>query len=84
MIIELCGEKTCLRGFTNWTVYSQKMTRGLKFRIKEVEGLDYVCCKNKGSDQLHSYCTADLHLCFGTFKEQVLHMTRLKLKYNFL
>ena len=23
-----------------------------------------MCNKNKGADQLYSYCTADLHLCF--------------------
>ena len=40
------------------------MARGLKFRIYEVEGLYYQCSKNKGADKLHSYCTADLRLCF--------------------
>ena len=24
----------------------------------------YLCSENKGSDQLRSYCEADLHLCF--------------------
>ena len=24
----------------------------------------YPCSKNKGADQLRSYCEADLHLCF--------------------
>ena len=29
------------------------MARGLKFWIYEVEGLYYLCSKNKGADQLH-------------------------------
>ena len=39
------------------------MVIGLKFRIKEVEGLYYlpVCSKNKGTDQLLGYST----LCNG-------------------
>ena len=24
----------------------------------------YLCSENKGADQLCSYCTADMHLCF--------------------
>ena len=42
----------------------QKRARGLKFRIKEVKRLYYPCSKNKGADQAHSYCAADLRLCF--------------------
>ena len=38
--------------------------RGLKFRIKKVEGLYYPCSENKGADQLRGYCKADLRLCF--------------------
>ena len=30
----------------------QKMARGLKFHIMEVEGLHYLCSENKGADQL--------------------------------
>ena len=30
----------------------QKKVRGLIFRIKEVEGLYYLCSKNKGATQL--------------------------------
>ena len=53
-------EKTGLRGFltrshTNQAVQSQKMPRGLKFRIKVVEGLYYPCSENKGADQLRDY-----------------------------
>ena len=38
---------------TNWAAQPQKMTRGLKFRIKEVEGLYYLCSENEGAVQLH-------------------------------
>ena len=31
---------------------------------EEEEGLYYPCGQNKGADQLHSYCEADVHLCF--------------------
>ena len=56
------------------------MARGSKFRIKKVEGLYYLCSENKGTDQLHSYFAADLHLCF-------LHMQKagfLMMRLNFL
>ena len=36
------------------------MARGLKFRIKKVEGWHYLCSENKGADQRE----ADLRLCF--------------------
>ena len=39
------------------------MARGLKFQIKEVEGLCYLCRENKITDQLCGYHVADLHLC---------------------
>ena len=42
------------------------MDRGLKFRIKELEGLYYVR-KKRGADQLGGYLTADLHLCFRIY-----------------
>ena len=51
---ELCHEKNCLLGFllgqTQTGLYSDKMVSGLKCRIKEVEGLYYLC--SKGADQL--------------------------------
>ena len=60
-------EKTCLtRSDTNPVVQPQKMAGGLTFRIKEVEGLYYLCSENKGADQLHG-----LRLCFRNCKEQV-------------
>ena len=32
-----------------------------------------LCSKNKGADQLHIYCAADLHLCFCICKKQFSH-----------
>ena len=64
------------RSDTNRAVQPQKMASGLNFQIKEVEGLYYICGENKGADQLRSYCTADLHLCFCMQKTGFL-MTRL-------
>ena len=47
------------------------MARGLKFRIKKVEGLYYLCSENKGADQLRGYREADLRLCFCICKKLV-------------
>ena len=52
----------------NRAVQSPKMARGLKFRIKEVEGLYYPYSENKGADQLRGYCQADLRLCLRLCK----------------
>ena len=49
------------------------MARGLKFRIKEVEGLYYLCSENKGADQLRGYREADLCLCFAYAKSWFSH-----------
>ena len=46
------------RSDTKLTVQPQKMARDLKFQIEEVEGLYYLCCKNKGADQLRSLICA--------------------------
>ena len=54
--------------YTKQTVQLQKMARGLKFRIYEVEGLYYPCSENKGPDQLRGYREADLRLCFRICK----------------
>ena len=35
---------------TNRAVQPKKMTRGLQFRIKEIEGLYYPGSENKGAD----------------------------------
>ena len=52
-----------------WAVQPQKMARGLKFWIYEVEGLYYLCSENKGTDQLCSHPEADLSLCFRICKK---------------
>ena len=59
------------RSDTNRAVQPQKIARGLKFQIKEVKGLYYPCSKNKGADQLSSYCAADLRPCFRICKKLV-------------
>ena len=56
---------------TNRAVQLQKTARGLKFRIKEVKGLNYPCSENKGADQFHGYREADLRLCFCICKKLV-------------
>ena len=43
---------------TNRAVLPQKMARGLKFWILEVEGLYYLCSENKGADQLCGYAAS--------------------------
>ena len=53
---------------TNQAVQLQKMARGLKFRIRKVEGLYYLCSKNKGANQLRGHREADLRLCFRICK----------------
>ena len=56
------------RSDTNQAVQSQKMARGLKFRIKKVEELCYLCSENKDADQLRGYREVDLRLCFRIYK----------------
>ena len=61
---------------TNQAVQLQKIARGLKFWIKKVEGLYYLCSENKGADQLHNDCAADLRLSFcicKTFSHVPVH-----------
>ena len=48
----------------------KKMARGLKFWIKEVEGLYYPCIENKGVDQLRNNRAADLHFFFAYAKSR--------------
>ena len=50
------------RSYTNWNVQLQRIGRGLKFRVYEVEGLYYLYSENKDADQL---CAADLRFCFS-------------------
>ena len=59
------------RSDTNQAVQPLKMARGLKFCIKEVEGLYHPCSENKGADQLHGHCEADMRLCFRICKKPV-------------
>ena len=54
------------------------MARGLKFGIKEVDRLYYLCGENKEADQLCSYHAADLHLCFAHMQNTGFPMTWLK------
>ena len=56
---------------TNRAVQLQKMARGLKFRMKKVQGSYYLCSENKGADQLRGYREADLRLCFRICKKPV-------------
>ena len=51
---------------TNQVVQLQKMARGLKFRIQEVEGLCFPSSENKGADQLRGYRDSDL-ICVFVF-----------------
>ena len=59
------------RSDTNRAVQAQKMARGLKFRIYEVDEFYYLCSENKGADQLRVYREADLRLCFRICKNPV-------------
>ena len=54
-------QKTCLRGFINQSVQSQKRARILKFWLLVEKELFYPCSENKSAD---SYCEADLRLLF--------------------
>ena len=58
---------------TNRAVRPEKMARGWKFRIPEVEELYYLskCSIIKGADQQRGYRVADLRLCFRKYKKQV-------------
>ena len=53
----------------NRDIQPQKMARGLKFQIYEVEELYYLCSKIKGVDQLRCYHAADPRLCFRICKK---------------
>ena len=62
----------------NRAVKPQKMSRGMKLWIQEVEGLYYPCSQNKGADQFRGYHEADLRLFFRICKKPGFLMTRLK------
>ena len=59
------------RSDTNRAVQSHKMATGLKFRIKELEGLYYLCSESKGADQLRGYREVDLLICFRICRKPV-------------
>ena len=61
------------RSDANQAVQLQKIARGLKFRIYEVEGLYYLCSENKGADQLRGYREADLRLFSAYAKSRFSH-----------
>ena len=61
------------RSNIKWPVQLQKMARKLTFRILKEDELYYQCSENKGADQLCSYCTADLRICFRLGKIQFSH-----------
>ena len=52
---------------TNQAVQLQKMARGLKFRILNVEGLYYLCSENNGADQLRGYYFTMKLICILVF-----------------
>ena len=55
-------------------------TRGLKFQIWEIEGLNYLCREKKGSDQLNGYCAAGQSLLFSHMQKAGFLMTGLILR----
>ena len=63
---------------TNQAVKPQKLARGLKFWILEVEE----CSKNKGADHLHGNGAADLRPLFSYMQIAGFLMTRLKYKWT--
>ena len=65
------------RSDTNRAVQPQKMARSLKFWIWEVEGLHYLCNKNKGTDQLHGCPIGELPLCFSLMQKASFLMMQL-------
>ena len=57
-------------------VQPQKMARGLKLWISEVDRLYCLCSENKGANQLRCYRAADPRLCFRKCKKSGFLMTR--------
>ena len=78
-LIKQLREKPRLQGsYTNWPVQLKKMTRNFKFRFKKEMNLYYSCSNNKGADQLCSYFTADMCLCFFIGNNHVSPVTFCK------
>ena len=61
------------RSDTNQALQPQKMTRGLKFWIKKVEGLYYPCSEKKGADQLCGYWKLICVFVFAYAKSRFSH-----------
>ena len=57
---------------TNRAEQPQNIVRGLKFRIKKVEELYYLCSGNKGADKLHPCRPADLSLIFCIYMQKAV------------
>ena len=57
---------------TQRAVQPQKIARGLN-RVE----LNYPCSENKGAYQVHSFCSADLLLCFHICKSPIFSHTQL-------
>ena len=57
----------------NGLVQSLKRARRLKFWVQVEEILYCPSNENKGADQLCSYCTADMGLCFRIGQNQFSH-----------
>ena len=65
------------RSDTNRAVQLQKIVRDTKFGFRKKRDFTILVAKTKGADQLRSYCTADLRLCFRICKKWVFLITRL-------
>ena len=61
------------RSDTNRAVQPQNMSRGLKFRNKEEDGLYYPCSENKGADQLRGYAKLICAFVFAYAKIRFSH-----------
>ena len=57
----------------NWAERPQKMVRRLKFRIWEVDGLYYLSCGNKSTDQLRSTTQPICTFVLAYAKNRVSH-----------
>ena len=74
-VVEPCHEKNLFYGCPTGSItMPQKMTSGLKFLVKKVEGLYNHCSENKSAKQLYGYRTADLGLCFCIVEKQVFSL----------
>ena len=74
MSIEPRREKTGLRGFRPGLTQTDLYSHRSRLRIQEEEEFYYPSSKNKGADQLRTYCEADLRLCFRIDKNPVFSL----------